>query len=100
MAKKKLRTHRRFTDEFKKEAVNLVLLEGYSINAAAKAVGVSPNSLRGWYDKLVGDGDPTEVATKKDLETENKRLREELRQAKLECEVLKKATAYFAKESR
>jgi len=42
---------RSFTEQFKKDAVNLVAVEGYSFNRAAQAVGVSSNSLRGWYEK-------------------------------------------------
>jgi transposase len=47
------RPRRSFTDEFKRDAVNLVAVEGYSFHRAAQAVGVSSNSLRGWYEKFV-----------------------------------------------
>ena len=43
---KKRRPRRKFTEEFKRDAVRLVVVEGYTVGAAAKAVGVSPNSLR------------------------------------------------------
>lgn len=57
--------------------MRLVTEQGYTFIAAAKAVGVSSRSLRDWY----------------------KRLRNQLQRAELEREILKKATAYFAKES-
>ena len=51
------KVRRQFSDEFKRDAVNLVVIEGYSFKRAAGAVGVSPNSLRGWYAKLAPDAD-------------------------------------------
>jgi len=92
---------RRFSEEFKRDAVNLVVREGYSFAAAARAVQVSSKSLRGWYDKFAPQPEPCgEEATLEELKAENKRLRRQLRQAELEREILKKATAYFAKESQ
>ena len=98
---RKSRGRRTFTDAFKRDAVNLVLQEGYSFKRAAEAVGVSPKSLRAWYDKLAPPPEPCgDDATVQQLQDENKRLRKQLRQAELEREILKKATAYFAKESQ
>ena len=95
------RKRRSFTEQFKRDAVNLVVVEGYSFAAAARAVNVAPKSLREWHEKyapapeLCGDD-----ATVQELQSENKRLRKQLRKAELEREILKKATAYFAKESQ
>ncbi len=95
------RVRRTFSEEFKRDAVNLVAVEGYSIKRAAEAVGVSPNSLRGWYVKLAPPPDACgDDATVQQVREENKRLRKQLKQAELEREILKKATAYFAKESQ
>ena len=47
------RPRRSFTDDFKRDAVNLAAVEGYSFNRAAQAVGVSSNSLRRWYQNFV-----------------------------------------------
>lgn len=94
------RRKRRFSEEFKRDAVRLVAEESYSFKAAAVAVGVSEQSLRAWHAKLVpapplcGEG-----ATLEELKAENSRLRKQLKRAELEREILKKATAYFAKES-
>jgi len=93
--------HRSFTQEFKQSAVDLVVKQGYSLQAAAKAVGVSQTSMRQWCKKLGPPPQPCgDDASLAELKAENQRLRRELRQAELEREILKKATAYFAKESR
>jgi len=92
---------RRFTEEFKQDAVRLVVSEEYSFKAAATAVGVSEQTLRHWHAKLAPKpAECGEEATLEELREENKRLRRELRRAELEREILKKATAYFAKESQ
>ena len=94
------RKRRRFTEEFKQDAVRLVVNEGYSFAAAAKAVGVGEPSLRKWHARLAPKPAPCgEDATQDELREEIKRLRRELRRAEMEREILKKATAYFAKES-
>lgn len=90
----------RYLDEFKRDAVRLVSEEKYSFRAAAKAVNVSEKSLRDWYAKFAPKPVPCgDDATAAELREENKRLRQQLRRAELEREILKKATAYFAKES-
>jgi len=91
---------RRFSEEFKRDAVRLVVEEEYTFKAAAKAVGVSEKSLRDWHKRLAPPSRPCgEDATSDELREENKRLRKQLKRAELEREILKKATAYFAKES-
>jgi len=95
------RPRRSFTEEFKRDAVNLVAVEGYSFSRAALAVGVSANSLRRWYEKFVPEPQACgDDATFQQLQDENKRLRKKLREAEMEREILKKATAFFAKESQ
>jgi transposase len=90
----------RFEDDFKRDAVRLVVDEKYTFPAAAKAVGVSVQSLRAWHKKFASPLDPCgENATLDELREEIKRLRKQLRRTELEREILKKATAYFAKES-
>jgi transposase len=94
------RKRRRFTTEFKQDAVRLVTSGGYSIPAAAEAVGVAEGVLRTWHARLAAPPAACGAdATLDELREENKRLRRELRRAELEREILKKATAYFAKES-
>lgn len=95
------RTRRTFSEEFKRDAVNLIVNEGYSFRAAAEAVSVNENSLRNWHRKYAPEPEPCgpEASLEQVLE-ENKRLRKKLQRAELEREILKKATAYFAKESQ
>ena len=91
---------RRFSDEFKRDAVRLITEERYTFKAAAAAVGVSEKSLRDWHARFAPHPTPCgEDATVEELRQENKRLRQQLKRAELEREILKKATAYFAKES-
>jgi transposase len=98
---KSKRIRRTFTDDFKRDAVNLVVVEGYSFQRAADAVGVSSRSVREWHEQFAP---PPETSSDdpivQQLQAENKRLRKALQQAELERNILKKATAYFAKESQ
>ncbi|MBN2296911.1 MAG: transposase [Pirellulales bacterium] len=75
---------RRYTNDFKQDAVRLVTHEKYSFKAAAKAVGVSEKSLRDWHAKLVPEPDPCgDDATLEQLQEENKRLRKQLKRGDL-----------------
>ena len=95
------RIRRTFSDEFKQDAVNLVVKQGYSFAAAAKAVDVSSRSLREWHAQLAPEPEACdETSSLEELTAENKRLRKQLQRAEMEREILKKATAYFAKESK
>ena len=101
MSKTPKRIRRTFSDEFKQDAVNLVVKQGYSFAAAAKAVDVSSRSLREWHAQLAPEPEACdETSSLEELTAENKRLRKQLQRAEMEREILKKATAYFAKESK
>ena len=94
------RRQRRFSEEFKRDAVRLVVEEGYTRQAAAAAVGVSDQSLRAWHAKYAPVPEPCgDDASVEELRDEVARLRKQLQRAELEREILKKATAFFAKES-
>jgi transposase-like protein len=91
----------RHEESFKRDAVRLVTDENYSFAAAAKAVGVTDQTLRAWHKKFAPPPVPCdENSTAGELRKEIERLRKELRRAELEREILKKATAYFARESQ
>lgn len=78
-----------YNDEFKRDAVRLVVDEGYSIRAACKAVGVCQQSLRAWHRKLVPPPEPCgEDATVEALQAELNRVLKELKRAELEREIL------------
>jgi transposase len=76
----------------------LVQQQGYTVVQAAKSLGVDPASLRGWLKQFPADAPPppdSAGATQAEL----RRLREEVRRLTMERDILKKATAFFAKES-
>ena len=58
MSEKSKRARRSFSDEFKQDAVDLVVKQGYSFKAAADAVGVAAKSLRDWHEKLAPEPEP------------------------------------------
>ena len=90
---------RSFSKEFKLEAVKLVKVGGLSVNAAARDLGIYPTALRGWvkqYEIDHGEGPAGALSTQE--REELRRLRQENRQLRMEREILKKATAFFAKE--
>lgn len=94
------RQSQRYSEDFRRDAVRLVTEQGYTFIAAAKAVGVSSKSLRDWHKRYAPPIEPCgDDASLEELREENKRLRKQLQRAELEREILKKATAYFAKES-
>jgi transposase len=105
MSKKEWVPNRKYTDEFKVEAVRLA--ESVGGNQAAKRLGIPDSSLWNWLvlsraGKLKAT-DGKSVPVKRSLaeaEAENARLRRELESTKLDLEIVKKAAAYFAKESR
>jgi transposase len=100
-AAEKIRGKRSFSDEFKQSAVRLVVSEGYSIAAAAKAVNVGEQSLRQWHAKFAPKPVPCgENASVEELKAEIKQLTRDLRRTEMERDILKKATAYFARESQ
>ena len=95
------RQRRNHNTEFKREAVALVVEHGYSCAAAGRSLGVNGALIGRWkrelevnaVDAFPGKGKRTvEQQRIHELETENRRLR-------VEREILKKATAFFAKES-
>ena len=94
------RRRRSYDEAFKRDAVRLVSAEKYSFKAAAAAVNVCEQSLRAWHAKFAPAPTPCgEHASVEELQAEVARLRKQLKRAELEREILKKATAYFAKES-
>jgi transposase len=105
MSTNEKKPRRTFDQDFIDGAVKIVTQEGYSLAAAAKAVDVPYTTLRQWCQKQSAKesamGSPTsDKARVEQLEAEVRQLRKQLRQAELEREILRKATAYFAKESQ
>jgi len=92
---------RQYTVEFKKEAVELVSGQDYTIAQAASSLGINSNMLGRWRREFLAREQNAFPGTgHQPAETEElKRLREENRRLRLEKEILKKAAAFFAKES-
>lgn len=87
---------RTFTREFKEAAVKLVHEQGYSPAEAAKSLGIDLTSLKYWLKKSPA---PLGTATPEgSLRAEVLRLREENKRLVMEREILKKATAFFARQ--
>ena len=92
---------RKFSREFKLEAVNLVRDRGVSIVQAARDLDINHNMLRRWLKEH--DGDPKHafpgLGQMKPEQLEIDRLRKEVARLKAERDILKKAAAYFAKDA-
>jgi len=92
------RSYKRYPKEFKEEAVALVRDQGYSVPEAAKSLGVASNLLYRWKDQQeslsIGSG------LAEDEKMELQRLRKENKTLRMEKEILKKASAFFAKEMK
>ena len=99
MSKTPLR--KKYSEEFKKDAADLVKTAGYSRAEAARRLGISPSILGRWVREAESDDKAREAGqpTEKDLKAEIQRLRAENKRLEMEREILKKAAAFFAKES-
>lgn len=84
-----------YSKEFKREAVKLVTEQKKSVREAAQELGVAHESLRSWIRKSSAS-EPSASEVSKDEQI--KQLQKENRRLKMEQEILKKATAFFAKD--
>lgn len=108
MSRKESVSNRQYTEEFKGEAIRLA--DSIGGNAAAKRLGVPQSTVTNWVrtrktgrqGSVASAPESTLVARRpvSELEAENARLRKELVNAKLDLEIVKKAAAYFVRESR
>ena len=94
----KQRTRRTFTEDFKREAVALITEQGYKYAEAARSLDIRENMLRRWVQEF--DAEATGERLNSHEREELQRLREENRRLRLEKEILKKASQYFAKEMK
>lgn len=92
---------RSYSKQFKIDAVKLVTEQGFKVSEAARNLDVHPNVLRNWRDQFKTDSD--EAFPGKGYMTPEKEelylLRKENKRLRMEHEILKKAAAFFAKES-
>ena len=95
-------TRRKYTKEFKLDAISLVTEQGYTCPEAARSLGIHSNILSRWIRELA-DKDNLAFRGNGQLtadQSEIRQLREEVRRLTMEKEILKKATVFFAKETR
>ena len=91
---------RSFSREFKVEAVRLVLEKGVSVAQAARELGINESLLHSWKRRYLSDPSFRSGKGPSAEQQEIQRLRKELARVEQEREILKKAAAYFAKESQ
>lgn len=94
------RARRKFTDQFKAEAVELVRSSGKSVGQIAKDLDLTETALREWVKKAEGTNPRKEGPLGEDERAKLKRLEEENRVLRMERDFLKKAAAFFAKETK
>ena len=92
------RKPRKYSDEFKEEAVKLVTEQGYSVTEAANSLGITTKLLYNWKDKLAKQA--SGEALSNDERVELIKLRKENKRLAMERDILKKASAFFAKEMK
>lgn len=100
------RTNRPYTEEFKKEAVDLYISSGRPLKRVAEELGVSANSLRNWKKALLGgsggqilaEGEDLAGADPEQMAEEIRRLHREVEYLKRQREILKKAASILAED--
>ena len=92
------RTRRSFDEDYKAAAVRLALDEGKTVAAAARDLGLTESSLRNWDEQARADRTKGKSGLTTAEREELVRLRKDVRELRMERDVLKKAAAFFAKE--
>ena len=87
----------KFSDDFKRDAVHQIVERGYPVAEVSKRLGVSTHSLYAWVKKF---SKPDNSGSYDEQAAEIRRLKRELYRVTEERDILKKATAYFAKDAR
>ena len=91
-----------YTEEFKKDAVNLVLEHGYNCHEAARRLDIPASNVSHWvrqHRQEQQEINETGVSSR-DMQAEIRRLKKENQRLEMERDILKKAAAFFAKESK
>ena len=91
----------RYTEEFKEDAIKLVTDQGYSCNEVGRRLGINTSNISRWVREARQDlKDISEGGvSRRELEERIRRLEKENKRLEMEREILKKAAAFFAKES-
>ena len=98
---KKKTSREKFTKEFKADAIRLVTEQGYNCSEVGRRLGVGSSNISRWFREYrkAQEGPLDEGVSRRELEEENRCLRKENKRLEMEREILKKAAAFFAKES-
>jgi transposase len=94
---------KQYSKEFKLDAISLVLDQGYAIAEAARSLEISANMLGRWIKEHQADDNGQSFRGNGKLTPEQeeiRRLKAEIKQLKLEKQILKEATVFFAKETK
>jgi len=89
----------KYTAEFKERAVKMVVSSDKPTAQIAKDLGVRATTLYSWVNQFKSKGQPASSPSHEQMFEELTRLKKELAEVKEQRDILKKATAYFAKES-
>jgi len=94
-------TRQKYSTEFKTDAIKLVLEQGYSCSEVGRRLGLHSSNISRWIREHRQDEEQIAEGgvTRGELEEEVRRLRKENKRLGMEREILKKAAAFFAKES-
>ncbi|MFT5277017.1 MAG: transposase [Granulosicoccus sp.] len=92
------RTNKQYPNDFKQEAVALVTQQGYSVVEAAASLNVTDKLLYNWVAKFKQENEESALST--DERAELIQLRKDKNRLEMEREILKKASAFFAKEMK
>ena len=94
---------KQYTKEYKLDAVSLVLDQGYTVSEASRSLEINANMLRRWIKEYQADDDGQAFRGNRNLTPEQEEVRclkLENKQLKLEKQILKEATVFFAKETK
>ena len=90
-----MRANRKYTDEFKRDTINLVDNGSKSKSEIARDLGIAPSTMHSWLKKSVRTKDGNIIT-----DSEITRLRKELADTKMERDILKKAVGIFSKQPK
>ena len=90
-----------YTKEFKQDAVKLAVEQGYGNTETARRLGINVSNVSRWVREYRRDREDAASGgcSRSELEAENRRLKKENKRLLMKREILKKAAAFFAKES-
>ena len=96
-------TRKRYSKEFKLDAISLVVDQGYTQAEAANSLEINPNMLGRWIKERQADDDGQASRSNSTLSPEQEEIRKlkaQVKQLELEKKILKEATVFFAKETK